>query len=631
MTQAIFQRRRHLALYVALVLALAYCIAIPNVQALASPSASAGQNSSVPKAGPVELGDICTADAVQSIAAKLDIKVTVAEIPDGPQLLHGTAFVAASGNLPAYCRVTGSFVTNPKTGKTANFLATLPANWNHKYLQIGCFTHCGGFIVNDVASPVAWIVDQGLPGEAIQKGYASFATDEGHTGQALASWAVKGPGEVDQDAIDDFYYRADEVLARMGKAYTDAFYTQATGKAQEIAYSYLIGCSGGGRDALIAATFFPQYFDGIVAGSPYTYMPGAALQGPGITLAHLRSKDAELSPALMNRVDSIVKAQCDVLDGVKDGLIQNPAACNFQPARDLPRCTAGASSETCFSEAQIQTISTMVTAITDEHGKVVQPGFTVSDLQDVNAPPVPPEHQTDAALQSETDWLEDSGAGAIYKVFTHKDAPDFHTRSLYTFGSGGKGQVTAYRIIVPMAEVDRAAEATYMGTGVHPDVMGKFLKTNRRLLIWANLSDPLLTPYMSINYYKQLAGMYGGYDKLQKNIRLFLLPDTAHCSMDGCGPTSFDAISAIERWVEDGKAPDSLIAAQYESKKIPQIPVPIVNYQKVLRTMPLCKFPEMAHYSGTGDVMDSANWSCPANDESMLKVGESGRQAGVLQ
>ncbi len=124
--------------------------------------------------------------------------------------------------------------------------------------------------------------------------------------------------------------------------------------------------------------------------------------------------------------------------------------------------------------------------------------------------------------------------------------------------------------------------------------------------------------------------MYGGYAKLQDNVRLFMLPGTGHCSMFGCGPQNFDALSAMEAWVEMGTAPDALLATQYDVRV--RMGSPSLDFSKPTgRTMPLCKFPEMAHYSGSGDVMQAANWSCPANDSSMLKVGESGRQAGVIE
>jgi feruloyl esterase len=217
-------------------------------------------------------------------------------------------------------------------------------------------------------------------------------------------------------------------------------------------------------------------------------------------------------------------------------------------------------------------------------------------------------------------------SNATFKVFLHQNDPNFNTRSLFTFKSGGPGPVTGYRIVVPKAEVAKALEGARQGIGHFPEKAAKLIQLNRKFLIWHNLSDEKLTPYMSINYYKQLAKLHGGYEKLQNNVRLFSIPGSGHCSMSGAGPRNFDALTAIEDWVEKGKAPDALLATVYN------VDSPIVDPAKTpLRTMPLCKFPEMAHYSGKWEIKDAANWSCPSKDSSMLKVGESGRQAGVIQ
>jgi feruloyl esterase len=169
-----------------------------------------------------------------------------------------------------------------------------------------------------------------------------------------------------------------------------------------------------------------------------------------------------------------------------------------------------------------------------------------------------------------------------------------------------------------------------MGMGEYPDRTDKLFSLDRKFLIWHNLSDQTLTPYMSVNYYKQLAKRHGGYDKVQKNVRLFGIPGTGHCSITGVGPNNFDALSAIEDWVENGKAPDALLA-KVSYQRMAMGPSASAGTMKPQRTMPLCQFPEMAHYSGQGDVNDAANWSCPAGDQSMLKVGASGRQAGVVE
>jgi feruloyl esterase len=589
---------------------------------------SAAEKPALAKTAVSDLAASCTPAAVQAIAARVPFRMTIGQIPNGPKLADGTKYVPATASRPGYCQVTGSIVTNPKSGKIANFLATLPDSWNRKYLQFGCFGHCGFFALNDATSPLVTIVTQGYPGQILEKGYASFGTDQGHIGGAGGTWAVKGPGQVDEDAIEDFLYRSDKVLAQAGKAFTGAFYTQATGRRQTIAYAYFCGCSGGGRDALVAASYFPEEFDGIVAGSPYGNMVNVGAQVVGDYLATLRSADADVPPQLVALIDPIVKAQCDALDGVKDGLIQNPAACNFRAARDLPRCAADKPGGNCFTKAQIETISTVLTAVTDKEGRVVQPGYAVSEVL-----PFFREGKRPADLNAPVPWDANGGSeaglaplgDAVLKIFANKNDPSFNTRSIFSFGSGGTGPVTDYRVIVPRAEVEKAYAAVRMGIGSDPRSAAKLIKMKRKLLIWRNASDEKLTPYMSYNYYKQLAAMYGGYDKLQKNIRLFLLPGTSHCSMGGEGPGNFDALSAIEDWVEKGRGPDQLKASLYSRTS------PMIDPGKTpLRTMPLCKFPEMARYDGKGDVNAAASWSCSPADKRMLEIGESGRQAGVM-
>jgi len=551
-----------------------------------------------------DLQALCQPEALQAMAAKIPgSKVAVQESAIDPKFPGGTRYVAATDKLPAYCQVTGTFVTNPKTGKTAEFLATLPAHWNGKYLQIGCSGHCGNFAVSNAATAFVTVTTQGQPGDMIRKGYASFATDEGHAGMSASGW------EVDDDAVTDFYYRAHKVLSGVGKRFTTLFYGHLNGKRPRIARSYFTGCSGGGRDAYVAASYFPEEFDGIIAGSAYNLI-GIGLHGVAAAVARNRSPAGAIPDAQLALIDPIVKAQCDALDGVKDGLIQNPAACDFRPDRDLPRCAGETSDGKCFTTAQIETLSVALSALTDEKGIVVQPGFTVSEI-------LPPSLGMLAGL-----------GNASMKLMVHKD-PNFPLDSLYTFGSGGPGPVTAYHASMPRAEVDKALAAARMGIGHFPENWGKLIKLNRKMLIWHDFSDEKLTPYTAINHYRALAKLHGGYAKLQDNVRLFMLPGTSHCGggAQPVGPNNFDALSAMEDWVEKGIAPDALPARLYA----PTVTGGVQFDKPLKRTMPLCKFPEMARYSGQGDVDDAVNWSCPPDDTSLLKIGESGRQAGVVE
>lgn len=581
-----------------------------------------------------DLAALCQPQHIDAIAKKLSITVTVKEIANGPKFTGGASYVPANAQVPAFCQVTGSFVTNPAAGKTANFLATFPVNWNGKYLQMGCSGHCGQFAVSDPAMPFATITNQGYPFEPIIRGYASFATDEGHEGFAAGTWAIKGPGQVDEEALQDFYYRATRVLATMGKEFTRAFYAQAMKKPQDISYAYFNGCSGGGRDAFVAASYFPEEFDGIIGGSAYDGS-GGAFQMVGIPLASLRSPEAFVPAQLIGLIDPVVKARCDKLDGVEDGLVQNPAACDFRPELHLPRCDGKAPADACFSAAQIETISTALTAVTDEKGNVVQPGFSVSEVHAATfvTPPRPADLAARDPFPNSDDGKPAGSSGywpladALLKVFVHKNDADFYSRDVVSFGDGGPGKVTGFRIIVPSQEVALVKREMRMAIGHDPDNLKKLLEQNRKFLIWHNMSDQVLTPYMSVNYYKNLARQYGGYEKLQDNVRLFALPGTPHCSMGGVGPNSFDALGAIENWVEKGEAPEALIATLYPANAFGML-----DFSKPPgRTMPLCKFPEMARYSGKGDVNAAANWSCPAGDTRMLEVGESGLQAGVME
>jgi feruloyl esterase len=609
---------------------LAGCVAAVSIAAApVSADQARGANSGLTIVPDLEAS--CHPEAIQATVAKLSQSVRVMEISDAEvKFPGGMHYVAATEAIPAYCQITGNFVTNDKTGKTANFLATLPAAWNGKYLQMGCGGHCGEFVANNAASlhPYITSTQQGYPGEIILKGYASFSTDEGHQGKEPGAWAVKGSGQVDEQAIEDLYYRADQVLARLGKAFTVAFYAQATQAPQKLSRSYFSGCSGGGRDAFVAASYFPEEFDGIVGGSAYTLM-GHAFQTAGMSFAAIRSPDAGVPAALIRRIDPIVKAKCDRLDGVEDGLIQNPAACDFRPELDLPRCDGKTARTHCFTQAQIDTISTVVNAVTDEAGNVVQPGYSISDFNP-SFPPPP------AVVTTEDPWPEGNGqnsllgmwglAHAALATFVHKNDPQFTVRSIVGFQSGGPGAITGFHTVIPRSEVSRAFSAARMGIGHTPENAASLIKLNRKFLIWVNLSDQVLAPYASINYYKKLAQLHGGYATVQKNIRLFAIPDSGHCSAYGDGPGNFDALTAMEDWVEKGQAPDALLARLYDPDSA------LIDPRKTpLRTMPLCKFPEMAHYSGKGDINEAANWSCPAGDSSMLTVGASGQQAGVIQ
>jgi feruloyl esterase len=148
-----------------------------------------------------------------------------------------------------------------------------------------------------------------------------------------------------------------------------------------------------------------------------------------------------------------------------------------------------------------------------------------------------------------------------------------------------------------------------------PSAFGPYLAKGGKLLIYHGYDDLIISPYSSIWFYEDLAQENGGYEKVQLNARLFMVPGMQHC-VTGAGPNTFDTLSALEQWVEKGIAPDAIPATHSTNNAVD-------------RTMPLCKFPEKAHYKGSGNLNSISSWSCPQNDKSLLAVGPNGIQAGA--
>ncbi|NTE68194.1 tannase/feruloyl esterase family alpha/beta hydrolase [Agrobacterium tumefaciens] len=587
-----------------LALVSATTFAISLLGSLAPETASAAESSN--------LSTICTGEGIAALVADIGYGIVVKEVPNGPHLAGGVQYVPRTGSAPAYCQATGSYVTNTKTGKTANFLATFPERWNGKFLQLGCSGGCGYLLMNNPAAPPITITAQGYPGQLIEKGYATFGNDLGHVAESPATpldWPKEADGTLNFDAIEDYLYRADLVMADMGKAFTEAFYSGLQNSPARISRAYFNGCSQGGREALVAATRFPQKYDGIIAGSPALNQPGVILHGLGLGIRAQQGDIAPLTPGQIKFINDKIYKQCDSLDGVADGLIQNPAACNIQPSRDFPICPSGTVGDDCLTQPQLEAVSARLSAVTDEAGTILQPGFSISDQRYGNVTSIPADMSIDAHVRE-----------TIGK--------SFDAAALVSFRSSGPGNIDAYRVIVDQKVYDSYLAVVRKGTIMAED-FGPFMQGRTKLFWYHNLSDNDLTPYMSINRYKQLAELHGGYQALQHSIRLFTIPGSGHCGVGGSGPSNFDAIGALEDWVENGTAPDAVYARALDPA-VDNIVMGNVDWKRPpLRSMPLCAFPQMASYKGSGDFKDAASWECSSRDTRMLNVGEAGRQAGV--
>ena len=500
--------------------------------------------------------------------------------------------VAAAPPAPEYCHVLGS-VASPSGNPTGDgFALDLPANWSGRFLMSG-----GGGFVGSVNAPNP---------SALAQGFAVASTDTGHRG-GNASFALTAPHVPAQGAITDYFYLAVHNVTEAGKRLATSFYG-ATG----IRFSYFQGCSTGGRQALMEAERFPDDFDGIIAGDAFMthHLVLAQLKGE---LALLEPPGAFIARSQLDAIDAAVYADCDARDGVKDNLIQNPQACEFEPKRLL--CGKnGNVPPNCLTQDQVGALRNYIRPITDEKGRVILPGYPVSDLGGPDgmalwflgaAPPVNfagPEPWTNPPLS----W---SFADQTLKYFVFQD-PSFNT---FTFGLSPEGVIDAPSLAI-------YDQMTSAGNADDPEALRAYLNRGKKLLIYHGFSDGGLSPFPMIQFYKDLAdGTPKHYRGLQESARLFLVPGMHHCA-GGPGPNVFDTLTPLADWVESDVPPNGIIASHFAGNN---------RANAVDRTMPLCMFPQQARYSGHGNVNDAANWSCPDGDHSLLKVGRDGSDAGL--
>jgi feruloyl esterase len=511
-----------------------------------------------------------------------------------PGVTIASADARADGNGPPLCDVKGTLITSGEGAPdgTARFEVKLPEQWNGKFLLLGV----GGLGGNLYPS-----VTRADLLTAVAKNYAMAITDTGHEGASSADgrWALVKPGVPDEAKLTDYYFRAVHQVALAAKQLVQAYFGKAPAK------SYFDGCSNGGRQALMEALRYPDDFDGIVAGAPF--MDVKAILADTRLYQHLLTPSAYVPATLLPVVDKAMLASCDAVDRVKDGLIQNPAQCSL----DLKSlvCRPG-EQENCLSADQVGALETYFTATRDTTGRYLFPGSANTDLQGggMNVWSVgltPPDDVTAAepwAPQGPDHTpLSWQFADNVIKYIVARD-PVFDLRK-FSFDP---------------ASIALFTERTGSGNADDPARLTPFIVKGGKLLIFHGSSDPALAPLRTVKFYDSLAAANGGYEKLQSHVRLFMVPNMQHCG-GGPGPNVFDTLNALEDWVEQGKAPDAILARHFESNS-PNHPVD--------RSMPLCPFPTMATYRGQGDVDKAENWSCRSNRK-MLEAGKAGIDAGL--
>ena len=469
--------------------------------------------------------------------------------------IAAAAMPAASG-APAHCRVTGLIA--PEIA----FEVSLPSKWNGRFYMIGNGGHAGEAL--DDAGRVA------QRNQALQLGFAFAQTNTGHDARKEpgGTFVMSNP----QKAID-YAWRAVHLTATTAKDITKDYYGKAVSRA------YWNSCSNGGRQGLLEAQRFPEDFDGIVANAPWVDQTGFTI---GAMWNQKALSQAPVTPAKLALVADRVMATCDAVDGLKDGLIDDPRKCNFDPRRHVAACSAGTDNADCLTPAQAETIAKIYSGPMS-NGKPFFTGYmpgseavtaglfgggTGSGWLNVIVSPQPDGKPADFNLAENT---------MRYLVFSPPQ-PDYDYKT-FNFD----------RDIHLLDQWSKQADAK------NPD-LSMFKKHGGKLLMTHGWADSILQPMASVNYYEQAVAKNG--PATSDFFRLFMVPGMAHCG-GGIGPDRHDPMTAMIDWVEQDKAPVSMVASR-------------VIDNKVVRTRPLCPYPQVARYSGQGSIDEAANFRCVA-------------------
>jgi len=453
----------------------------------------------------------------------------------------------AVDKIPAFCRLAG--VIRPSSDSYIRFEVWLPIEgWNGKFLSVGN----GGF-----AGSINY---SGMAGD-LRRGYATAGTDTGHEADAEdASWAFHHP-----EKVIDFGYRALHATSLNAKSLMQAFYTRSP------RYSYFDSCSDGGREGLMEAQRFPEDFDGILAGAPALDQTGSMLSRAwwmqGLAEAPLPALKLKL---LADRIYE----QCDAKDGLKDGLIDDPRKCGFRASRDLPRCAAGVDQPDCFTTGQIAGLERIYTDV-ESQGKRFFPGWPVGS--EVSGP--------------------NGQSGWIGQVVNGPNGPGTWPRYAETFLRYEAFPEKDAQLPLSRFDIDKDPPRTNLAAQILNATdtdLRAFENHGGKLLMYFGWADPQLNPLMGVEYYEKVVEKMGG--TTPDFFRLYMVPGMFHCG-GGIGTSVFDAATPLLKWVESGTAPDEIPASRVEDRK-------------VARTRPLCPYPQVARYKGSGSIDDAANFSC---------------------
>ncbi|MBU2978551.1 tannase/feruloyl esterase family alpha/beta hydrolase [Alteromonas sp. C1M14] len=447
--------------------------------------------------------------------------------------------------LPAHCNVEGYI------SPTIRFQIRLPAqeNWNQRFLLSACDGFCGAVQTHRTMA-------------GLVRNYATLTHDGGHSGIGFdGKWAKSNlQGKI------DFAYRANHVLAVAAKAIIASYY----GESEE--YSIIAGCSKGGQAGVMAAQRYPQDFDGVIARGPtINYTKVNLINCMDNAKAVLDENDMPIMDAsYAGFIHDSAVAACDALDGVTDGVIDDPRRCEFDP-KSLS-CEVN-DHEKCLTEAQVDTVTQLYAASYDSQGNELYGGLPIGS-------------------EIEWPWWVMPIPGSPMKPVHYYAATEYMKYVAYPNESG----IDNWRDFSYEQEKARLTEITPLMDADNPDLR-EFRDSGGKMIVLHGWSDAAIPAHASIKWYEDVMQFMGGVEATQDFAQMYLLPGVTHCGYDATGPNVMDGMAVLEKWMAEKQAPEYIVATKKDAKDM-----------AVMRTKPIYPYPMQATYKGSGDISKASSY-----------------------
>jgi feruloyl esterase len=477
----------------------------------------------------------------------------LAGAPIGGATIRSAEAVVPAGGNPEFCKVTGTVET------ALNFELRLPSGWTQKVLFIG-----GGGYDGSVPIPN----DGTANADVLQRGYATIATDSGHSGSVLdAAWALDDP-----EAVQNFADRAWHTVLLAAREIITAYY------AAPIRRTYFQGGSSGGREALIMAQRWPDDCDGVIARAPALDFVAVLLSANRLAKQVYATPGGYLPAATTEALGRAVLTACDALDGLVDGMVSDVEGCQFDAG--VLRCT-GPPTDACLTDAQLDTVRAV-------HSPFPIPVALANGVAEYPRYPVGGEESSSGWPLWITGFSPDPPSSFLFilsdgfvKYFVTKD-PDFDSLAFE-----------------PQDHADTLTSLSALLDATDPD-LSRFAARGGKVILWHGWSDYALSAYSTVAYYQRVVGTAGGRTAADEFVRFYASPGVDHLN-NGAGAPIFDLLGALDAWVEEGAAPGDLVA--YKVLPGSDAPAPF---------RPLCRYPTYPRYLGSGDPNHASSFTCAA-------------------